>query len=91
MVQRNPLSRDAVDLSEELQDTWRAAAADGVICAGEQATITPLIGQVQHIVLIVDTAQAAGLTILRRGLGGRYGGDRLNDLAALQDDPLTAA
>lgn len=91
MAQRNPLSRDAVERTEKLHDTWRRATADRVITDEEQDAITPLMVEVETIVLIVDTAQAAGLTLIRCGLESRTAGERLSELVSITPDPLTAA
>lgn len=67
MAQRPALSTTAVEVAEELFDTWRTRAADGVICADDMAHLEPQIVLVLVSTQCVDVAQAAGLAVMRGG------------------------
>lgn len=85
MAQKFSLSREAMELSEELHDAWHEAAADGVVEGQELMALTPLVVEVSQITLLVDHAQRAAVATMRRGSGSRNACDRLNDLIEAEE------
>ncbi len=91
MAQAIALSTELLGQTEDLDDAWTAARADGHICETEMASITTLVVAVHHLAGIVDLAQAAGLAVIRRGAEAKRPADLLRQLDGIQPDSALAS
>ncbi len=77
MVQVLPVSQQAANAVEAFEDAFTAAAADGVICAVEVRELLPRLEVTVITVQASNLAYAAGMAVLKGGVGAKRAHDLL--------------
>lgn len=90
-MQKDPLSRVLVGLTEDFEFAFNAHAEDGVIDATEIAHLLPQIRLVVIGAQKVDLAQAAGVAVIRGGEDAKRASSLLTELQTWQPDSGQAA
>jgi hypothetical protein len=86
MVQVLPLSQQAVDAAEAVEDAVVMASADGVICERELAYLLPKVQLMVMTAREADLARAAGMAVIKGGVGAKRAQDLLHQIDAHWED-----
>lgn len=82
MVQVLAISQQAANAVEALEEAFREAAADGVICHEELTGLLPRLDVTVITVQASNLAYAAGMAVLKGGVGAKRAQDLLNQIDA---------
>lgn len=66
-MQRQPLTRVAVEELEDVFDKFRAMASDGELCHNDQAALLVELQEALDATIAADEAQALGIAAMRNG------------------------
>ncbi len=86
MVQVVPISQQAVDAAEAVEDAVEMASADGVICDREIAYLLPKVRLMVATVREADLARAAGMAVIKGGVGAKRAQDLLHQIDTRMED-----
>jgi hypothetical protein len=85
MVQVLPLTQRVVEAAEAFEERFLEAAADGEITTDEVAFLTPVVRLVVVSSQQADLARAAGMAVIKGGIGAKRAMDLLHQIDASQD------